>query len=209
MTALDLSAIVGLVATVLATVNICLGLLIAVRYSPLRCWPHRRINIFAIHNRTGYLLLASVVLHPVILLFAANLRWRLLDVLLPAWSPIQPLANSIGAAGLYLIVFVVATSYLRRHLERRRWKLFHYLVYVAAAGIFTHGILANPELKQMPIDPLDGEKLLVESCLLVVILATAWAWRYRSSRRFSLEQDPVSLSPGRPQARPEQPLIQP
>ena len=53
MTALDLSADVGLLAVFLATANICLGLLIAVRYSPRRLWPHRRINIFAIHLLAG------------------------------------------------------------------------------------------------------------------------------------------------------------
>jgi hypothetical protein len=49
MTALDLSADVGLLTVFLATANICLGLLIAVRYSPSRRWPHRRANIFAVH----------------------------------------------------------------------------------------------------------------------------------------------------------------
>ena len=34
-------------------------------------------------------------------------------------------------------------------------------------------------LKGNAIDLLDGEKLFVESCLLVVVLATVWAWRYR------------------------------
>jgi hypothetical protein len=47
---------------------------------------------------------------------------------------------------------------------------------------FIHGILADPQLKGLAIDPLDGEKVLVESCLLIVALATAWAWRYRLSK---------------------------
>src|SRR5580704_17684608 len=66
MTALDLSADVGLLAVFLSTANICLGLLIAVRYSPWRLWPHRRINIFAVHNWTAYFLMASVLTHPFI-----------------------------------------------------------------------------------------------------------------------------------------------
>jgi hypothetical protein len=40
-------------------------------------------------------------------------------------------------------------------------------------------MLADPDLKGNPIDPLDGEKLFVELCLLVVVLSTVWAWRYR------------------------------
>jgi len=179
MTALDLSADVGLLAVFLATANICLGLLIAVRYSPRRLWPHRRINIFAIHNWTAYLLVVSILTHPVILLFSTSTRWRLADVVFPVWSPVQPVENTIGAAGLYVVVVVVLTSYFRLRLGRERWKQFHYLVYAAAVCLFIHSILTDPQLKGLAIDPFDGEKFFVESCLLIVVLTTAWAWRYR------------------------------
>ncbi len=179
MTALDLSADVGLVAVFLATANICLGLLIAVRYSPRRIWPHRRINIFALHNWTAYVLMASVLTHPIILLFSAKPRWRLLDLALPLWSPVQPIENTVGAVGLYLLVVVLLTSYFRLWLGRRQWKRFHYLVYAAGICTFIHGILADTELKGHAIDPLDGEKLFIELCLLVVMTAALWAWRYR------------------------------
>lgn len=62
---------------------------------------------------------------------------------------------------------------------RHQWKLFHYLIYVAAICFFIHGFLADPNLKGNPIDPLDGEKAFVESCFFVVLLTTVWAWRYR------------------------------
>ena len=182
MTALDLSADVGLLAVFLATANICLGLLIAVRYSPSRLWPYRRANIFAVHTWTAYLLMTSLLIHPVLLLFSTQTHWRWLDVALPMWSPVQPIENTIGAVSLYLVVVVVVTSYFRVPIGRHRWKLFHYLVYVAGIGTFIHGILADPALKGNTVDPLDGEKLFVESCLLVVVLTTAWAWRYRRQK---------------------------
>jgi predicted ferric reductase len=128
MTAIDLSADLGLVAVFLATVNLCLGLLIAARYSPWRRWPHRRFNIFRVHNSTACVLVASIVLHPIILLFSAETRWRLVDVVLPLWSPVQPVENTVGGAlSMYLVLVVVLTSYFRLQLGRRRWKLFHYL----------------------------------------------------------------------------------
>ena len=86
MTALDFSADIGLLAVFLGTTNICLGQLIAVRYSPWRLWPHRRINIFVVHNWTAYLLITSVLIHPLILLFSTNSRWRLLDAAFPVRS---------------------------------------------------------------------------------------------------------------------------
>jgi predicted ferric reductase len=180
LTAIDLSADVGLVSIFLATLNLCLGLLIAARYSPLRNWPHRRFNIFAVHNYTAYLLLAAIVLHPLILLLpGVTPRWRVIDVLLPVRSPIQPIENTIGAAGLYITLLIVLTSYFRLRLGRHRWKLFHYLTYLAAVCVFIHGILVDPELKGHPIDPFDGEKLFVEICLAVVVFTAIWAWRSR------------------------------
>jgi hypothetical protein len=53
MNAVDLSSDVGLVAVELVTVNLSVGLLLAVRYSPWRYWPHRRFNIFRMYNWTG------------------------------------------------------------------------------------------------------------------------------------------------------------
>jgi len=123
--------------------------------------------------------MASVLTHPFILLFSTRSSWRLLDLALPVWSPVQPIENTVGAVSLYLIVVVILTSYFRLRLGRRQWKRFHYLVYVAGICTFIHGILADPDLKGNPVDALDGEKLFVEVCLLVVVLSTVWAWRYR------------------------------
>ena len=117
------------------------------------------------------------------LLFVSSPHWRLLDLAFPLWSPVQPIENSIGAAGLYLVVIVVLTSYYRRWLGRKQWKRFHFLIYVAAACIFAHSILADPQLAHHRVDFFDGEKLLVEVCLLIVLLASGWAWGYRARKR--------------------------
>ncbi len=54
MTAIDLGSYAGLVAVALASLNILVGLLISVRYSPVRYRPHRKhINLFAYHTWTG------------------------------------------------------------------------------------------------------------------------------------------------------------
>jgi len=163
MNAIDLSADFGLIAIILATLNVCMGVLIAVRYSPVRCWPHLRLNIFRLHNRTAYLLVVAIVLHPVILLFDPTTRFRWVDIVLPIWSPLQPLENTLGAVGLYLVLVVVVTSYFRLRLRRLTWKRFHYLVYVACIAVFAHSLLTDPHLKGL-VDFLDGEKLVVEFC---------------------------------------------
>ena len=188
MNAIDLSADVGLVAVALATVNICLGVLIAVRYSPVRCWPHRRFNIFRLHNWAAWLLVVLIFLHPVVLLFNSTNRFRPLDIVLPLWSPVQPLENTLGAAGLYLLLVVVLTSYFRLRMTRSTWKLFHYLVYVGSVFTFIHSLLTDPQLQGVPVDYCDGEKVFIEICGLLILAAGIYALRRK--RRRSLELAP-------------------
>lgn len=178
MSAIDLSSYIGLAALLLLTGNILLGLLISVRYSPVKKWPHRKINIFGLHNWTGYTALCVATLHPVVLLFSRTAGFRWTDLLWPIHSPTQPLINSLGAAALYCLVLVGVTSYFRVTLGRRTWKTLHYTAYAAAALFFVHGILTDPELKGRPTDFLDGEKLVVEAFLLLVIFAVGWRVRY-------------------------------
>ncbi|HWG57972.1 MAG TPA: ferric reductase-like transmembrane domain-containing protein [Candidatus Acidoferrales bacterium] len=182
MSAIDLSADIGLVAVGLATANLLLGLLMALRYSPVRHWPHRRFNYFALHNWTGYLALGAAILHPVVLLFSHTAGFHLRDVLYPVHSPSQPLENTIGAIGFYLIAIVVVTSYFRHALGRRTWKAFHYGIYLAAAALFWHSIFTDPLLKNSPVDPFDGEKVFIETCLVAVAAISVIRWR-RGARK--------------------------
>jgi len=168
LTILDFSAYIGLAAVGAITLNMFLGLLMAFRYSPLRSWPHHRFNYFRIHNWTGYIALATAILHPVILLFNKNPRFRILDLLYPIHSPSQPLDNTIGAIALYLLAFVVVTSYVRIRLSRHLWKSFHFSIYFAAAALFWHSLFTDPALKNAPIDWSDGGKLFIGFCLLLI-----------------------------------------
>jgi DMSO/TMAO reductase YedYZ heme-binding membrane subunit len=196
MTAIDLSSYAGLTAMVLLTINILLGLLISVRYSPVRSWPHRRISVFDIHNWTAYIALALVGLHPTILLFSSTAKFKWLDILWPLRSPGQRLYNCFGASAFYLLLIVVITSYLRRRIGRPLWKLLHYLAYGVAAFVYVHGTLIDPNLKNEPTDFLDGEKVLVEICGLIVIAATIARIRYGYSKSAARARSLEPATPG-------------
>jgi predicted ferric reductase len=178
---LDLSAYLGIGAVAAATVNMLLGMLMAFRYSPVRSWPHRRLNYFRLHNWCGYLALAASILHPLILLFNRRPKFVFADLIYPLHSPSQPLENIVGAIALYLITFVVVTSYFRIRIGRRLWKAFHFSIYFAAAALFFHSILSDPNLKNEPIDWFDPGKIFLEVCLLLIAATSLLRWRY--SRR--------------------------
>ena len=182
-TAIDVSSVVGLIAIGIFTAQILLGLLLSVGYNPLRQWPRQRIKLFTFHNWLGYIGLAAACTHPLILLASSTAGFRLFDVFVPLWSPTQPFENTLGAVALYLVAFAVLTSYFRRALGHHTWKRLHYSAYAAAAIFFLHGVIADPNLQNKPIDFIDAEKVYVEGCALLIVAATALRVRFRRGLR--------------------------
>jgi DMSO/TMAO reductase YedYZ heme-binding membrane subunit len=196
MSAIELSSYFGLAAMTLLTLNILIGLVMSVKYNPVRSWPHRRINTFKIHNWTGYIALTVAAVHPTIILFSSTAKFTLIDILYPVNAPKQPWINVLGALALYTLAFVVVTSYFRRELGRKTWKSLHFTAYATAVLFYIHGILTDPNLKDNPIDFLDGEKVYVELCALLVLVAIALRIRWQ------LRQPPARVH------RPKQPRPQ-
>lgn len=151
----------------------------SVKYNPVRAWPHRRVKTFQIHNWTGYLALATSGAHAVVLLFSSQEHFRVADLLWPLGYEKQPIINSLGALALYLLVFIVTTSYFRVAIGRHRWKLLHYTTYAAAAIFFVHSLLTDPTLKDKPVDYFDGEKVYIEVLFLVMAAAVVLRVKHR------------------------------
>jgi sulfoxide reductase heme-binding subunit YedZ len=190
VSAVDISSVVGLTAMVLLTVNILMGLLVSTNYNPAKQWPNRKLPwpLFRIHNWTGYAALAVALLHPVILLFSGAPHFGVGDILLPLHSPGQRLYNNLGALTLYGFALVAVTSYFRPKLGYRPWKTLHYMAYFAAASMFVHGTLIDPQLKNRPPDYLDGEKVLVEVCFLAVAAGAVWRLKRGTERHRRLTE---------------------
>ena len=179
-TAIDISSVAGLIAVGMFTAQILMGLLLSVGYNPIRQWPRQRwIKLFTFHNWLGYLGLSTAFVHPMILLTSSVAGFRLFDIAVPIWSPTQPIPNTLGAIAFYLIAFVVLTSYFRRVFGRHRWKQLHYTAYAAAAVFYVHGVWADPLLKNRPVDWIDAEKVYVEGCVALVVVATVMRLRKR------------------------------
>lgn len=196
MTELDLCSYLGLGATGTVTANLLLGMLMSLRYSPQRHWPHRRINLFLLHRWTAYAAVVLTLTHPLILLLLRAPRFRVVDLLWSVHSPLQPKINLAGAGALYLIVLVLITSLLRTQIGRPMWRAIHYGVFPAAALIFLHSILTDPLLKDGHPDLLDGGKVFVECCALLSLIAVAVRWRMRGRGFRSETRARRELPPG-------------
>lgn len=178
MSLLDLCSYLGLAAVGAITLNLVLGMLIALRYSPIRLWPHRPINVFALHRWTAYIAMVLILAHPAILLFLHSPRFSLTQILWPIHSYLQPKLNLAGAGALYLIVVVLLSSLLRLRISRALWRNLHWLVYPATVLMLLHSLLTDPELRDGHPDMLDGGKVFIEATigfiLLVVAIRVAW-----------------------------------
>jgi methionine sulfoxide reductase heme-binding subunit len=201
--AIDISGDVALVAITLLTINILLGMLMSVKYNPVRRWPHRRVNTLKLHNWTGYLALAASALHPSIILFSSTAHFRVMDVLFPLNAPKQPWINMLGAGALYLLAFTVVTSYYRFEIGRRWWKRMHYATYALFVLFAFHAIFTDPTLKDAPLDPLDAEKVYIEFCIVLVLIATALRVRWSLRQPPPRHHRPKSAESGRRSRRRE------
>jgi sulfoxide reductase heme-binding subunit YedZ len=179
MNLLDLCSYLGLGAVGAVTVNLLLGMLMSLRYSPTRHWPHHHINLFALHQWTAYIAVALTLSHPAVLLFLHAPHFGWMDVVWPIHSYLQPKLNLAGAGALYLIVLVVVSSLLRKQIGRPLWRKIHYLVFPCAVLLFLHSVLTDPNLKDGHPDLLDGGKVFIEISLLISLVATTIRIRLR------------------------------
>ncbi len=171
----DISSYVGLAAAGAMTINLALGLLISMQYSPARSWPHRRLPIASWHEWIGYSALFLALLHPAILLLTSVVKFTIWDILLPINAPLQPIIFTIGAIAVYSLIFVSITAYFRSRFKYDFWKKIHYASYVVIISFTIHGVLANPSLKEeMPINWLDAGKIFVELCALLCTGLIIW-----------------------------------
>jgi predicted ferric reductase len=182
---LDWSSTLGLIATAVLSFNFLLGILLSTAYRRSPIWkrmpgPVRAISLDDLHNWTAYVALALALAHPLLLLADKTLRYRVVDIVAPVNAPHQPVWTVLGSLAMYALVMVIITTQkrIKRRLGFRAWKNIHLISYGTALLFVIHGVFMDPELKDRPVDWLDGEKLLSEICGLVLVAAAVIRWRY-------------------------------
>jgi DMSO/TMAO reductase YedYZ heme-binding membrane subunit len=185
MPLLDLSSVLGLMATAALTLNFLFGMLLGTAYKRHRLWKAlppalKRFSIFQWHNWTAYLALVLVVLHPALLVADAATKFTLADIVFPLQAPHQRGFVALGTVALFGVLMMVLTSQkrVRNRLGFRRWKNLHLCSYAAAILFIVHGIALDPQLKDRPVDFLDAEKLFSELCGVVLLVASVWRYSY-------------------------------
>jgi predicted ferric reductase len=66
-------------------------------------------------------------------------------LLIPGDGPYRPTAVNLGIFAFYLLVLLLLSSWLRRYIPYRTWRLVHYLSFVAFVLVTLHGWLAGSD----------------------------------------------------------------
>jgi sulfoxide reductase heme-binding subunit YedZ len=192
MELVDLSSVIGLCAMGLLTLNLLMGMLLGTAYKTNPIYKKiparfKRLSIFKMHNYTAYVALLLVLLHPALLLFDAGTKFTWIDILFPVNAIHQKFWVALGTLSLFAVVLVVFTSQkaVKKRMSFRVWKNIHLVSYGTACLFLIHGLVMDPELKDRPVDWLDGEKLLCELCFLILLIATFFRLSYHFKKKTS------------------------
>jgi predicted ferric reductase len=164
----------GLVALVLLTVTMVLGIVTANRFST-RSWPgfaqqdlHKRVSILTLVF-LGIHILTSVMDTYV------NIGW--LAIVVPFASSYDRIWVAVGTIGLDLMLAVSLSSVLRHRIRARTWRALHWLAYLSWPVALSHAF-------GMGTDMGEGWAVgLAVGCMVAVLAAVCWRLSLEVSRR--------------------------
>jgi methionine sulfoxide reductase heme-binding subunit len=126
----------GAVSLVLLSAVVILGLLARLRFES-RGWP--RFLSAAVHGDLALMTLVFLVLH-IVTAVVDPFTHLGLAALVPFGSYYRTLWLGLGAIAFELLIAIVATSLVRRHIGARAWRAIHWLAYASWPVAVVHGI---------------------------------------------------------------------
>lgn len=155
----------GLVALVLLTVTMVLGLTGAVRYARPG-WP--RFVLSALHRNAALLAVAAVAVHVATSVLDSYAPIHLADVFLPFVSAYRPVWLGLGAVAIDLMLALVITSLVRERLGYRTWRAIHWAAFACWPVAVVHGLGTGSDTR------IGWVQLVYLVCVLAVILSIWW-----------------------------------
>jgi len=159
----------GLVALVLLTASVALGLLYVVRWQRPG-WP--RFVTAGLHRNVSGLACAVVVVHIATTLADGFVPIYLQDAFLPFGSAYRPLWLGLGAVSFDLMLALIVTSVLRTRMSHRAWRAVHWAAYLCWPAAVVHGLGTGTDT------PVRWVLLLTLACVAVIAGLLGWRLAY-------------------------------
>jgi methionine sulfoxide reductase heme-binding subunit len=127
-----------------------------------------RFAVLGLHRNLSLLAVAFVAVHVLTAVTDSFVSISLAAIVIPFISSYEPLWLGLGAVSLDLMVAVIVTSLLRRHIGRRVWRAVHWLAYASWPVAVVHSIYSSHDMQSGPLLYLG----LV--CIAAVLGALGW-----------------------------------
>ena len=161
----------GVVALVLLTIGMALGLLIAVRFEG-RAWP--RFITIGLHRNMSLLALAFTAAHVLTTITDNFVPIDLQDAFVPFISPYRPFWLGLGAIAFDLLIALTVTSLVRARLGHRSWRLVHWTAYLCWPVAVLHGLGTGTDTRTRWVLLVTIACVAAVACLLGWRLAQGW-----------------------------------
>jgi methionine sulfoxide reductase heme-binding subunit len=98
-----------------------------------------------LHQVLATVFAALVVLHLLSLIYDPFLPFSVTNILLPVGEPYRPLPVDLGVLALYTLVVVLGSTWIRRTIPYRFWRVVHYASFATFVLVTLHGLLAGSD----------------------------------------------------------------
>jgi predicted ferric reductase len=171
----------GLVAFILLTLSVVLGVLTVVRFSSPR-WP--RFLTVGLHRNVSLLTVVFLALHVLTTIADTYTSISVGDALVPFASDYRTVWLGLGVVASDLFIALIVTSLTRLHLGYRSWRAIHWLAYASWPFALIHALGTGT-------DPASAwMTALALACVAAVVGSVGWrlaaGWPDRKGLRLGL-----------------------
>ncbi len=163
----------GIVALLLLTATVVLGVIASVRWTTER-WP--RFLSQTVHRDLSLLCVTFVAVHVLTTISDGYVPIGVADAFLPFHTAYRPLYVGFGALAFDLMLAVLVTSALRRRIGYATWRFVHWLSYLCWPIAMVHGLGSGSDATQPVV-------VLVDIVCTGAVVG-ALAWRLVTGRTF-------------------------
>jgi|SRR5580698_6517548 sulfoxide reductase heme-binding subunit YedZ len=167
-----ISAVTGVLAMVLLSAVLVLGILLDRR---VRLPGLPRFAGLSLHRYASLLSVAFLAVHILTAVLEPYARVGLAAIVIPLVSSYARPWLALGTVATDLMIAIIGTSLLRRHLSHRTWRAVHWTAYACWPAALAHSLTTGPAMRSGRLE------WLAAACAAAVVGAAAWrvisAWR--------------------------------
>lgn len=181
----------GIVALLLVTASVVLGILTSGRWEALR-WP--RFVIERLHRNISLLVVVFIAIHVATTVVDGFVPIGWLDAIIPFRSGYRPVWVGLGTLAVDLLLAITITSLLRVRIGHRTWRVVHLLSYAMWPTAVIHGLGSGTDAAATWMVGLTG------ASLAAVAIALWWRLAVRRPRHVGVAPVAVLASLAVPMA---------